>query len=103
MKQDVNSLYQQLVSSTVEFLEREENVGIDDLLSISSTLVCFAVDLIRNNTDASDTDIQMHLEEAIDVALLPEDELDALADEDSLQEESKTTSQTNFNNKKLLN
>lgn len=82
MKQDVKDLYKQIVDLTLNFLEKEEEINIDDLLSVSSTMVCFAVDLIRNNTDADDLDIQAHLEEAIDVALLPEDELDELANED---------------------
>lgn len=82
MKKDVQDLYQKLVKETISFIDDEKDITLDDILTISSAVVCFAVDLIRNNTNTPDNDIKAHLEDAIGVALLPEDELDELASQE---------------------
>lgn len=105
---NLQELYQKLVKETVEFCNEQKLIYVEDLIKLSSSLVCFASDLLKNNTDLPKEEIETLLQEALKISVSTDEDLEFVLSnevEDLAEEKQKnliTANQVTKNNK-LLN
>lgn len=103
----VEELYRKLVQEAVSFFNEEKIIYVNDLIKISSTIVCFAVDVLKNNTDISNEEIESILGEALKYSISSDQDLEfSLSDKGvsiSNSKDQPETPTTVIKNNKLLN
>ncbi len=72
----LQDLYQKLVQETVDFCNDQKLVYVEDLIKVSSSIVCFSVDLLKNNTDLTDNEIEDILKDALKISLSSDEDLE---------------------------
>lgn len=90
----LQDLYQKLVQETVDFCNDQKLVYVEDLIKVSSSVVCFSVDLLLNNTDLTRDEVETVLSDALKISLSSEEDLEfELAEEgtQAVKSEASTT------------
>lgn len=102
-RKNLHDLYQKLVQETADFCNTQDVFTEEDLIDVSSSLICFASDLLSDNTSFSKEKISHILNEALRLSLLSKEDIDSFLEK--RKEEQQKNEQVAHSKKinKLLN